>query len=127
MSIPLSPSRKIRQFSIETAALSLCARRQFKAGQLLDLPQKGGGLYPERAADVEDAPQGRVRLPQLNETDEGSLVARSCRQSLLAHFLPQTMLPQQLSERRGGVEPGALLTGRGHTPMWHRKYITRRL
>ena len=25
------------------------------------------------------------------------------------------------------IELGALLTGRGHTPLWHRKYITRRL
>jgi hypothetical protein len=106
---------------------SLRCRWQIKPGQLLNLSKKDGRFHPERTADVEDASQGWIGLSQLNETDEGALVARPCRQSLLAHLLPQTIFPQQLSESCGRIEFRLLLIGRGHTSMWQRKYITRRL
>src|ERR1700689_2184075 len=101
--------------------------RQFKSRQLFYLPQKYRRLHPQRAADIKDTSQRWVCFAQFDEADEGAFVARPRRESFLAHLLPQAMLPQQLSERCGRIEFRSLLTGRGHTSIWHRKYNTRRL
>ncbi len=101
--------------------------RQLKARQLLDLTKKHGRLDGERPTDVEDASQGGIGLPQFDEADKGPLVACFSGKRLLAHLLPQPMLPQQLTERCGRIKFRIVIASRCHISLWHRKYITRRL
>jgi hypothetical protein len=77
----------VRRFRVGVCP-SCLIERQLKARKLFDFSQKDGRLHAERPADVEDAPQRGVGLPQLDETDEGSLIAGLSGKSLLAHLLP---------------------------------------
>ncbi len=98
---------------------------QIEVRRLLDLAEKHRRPNIERRADVKDGAQGRVGLAAFNQADKGPLVPRFRSQRILAHLLAGAARPQQLAEDNGRIGLRVVRSGSRHTPLWHRKYITR--